>query len=357
VFSTVETASPTPYRLGLVICAVAMFSGLCIGLVEDGLLLATVSAAILLLGVWSAGLLGLTLADAKRSWLSRESLILVTALWCNLGAVITALLVPHSVRLLLLVVPLFGLLFAALHLQLVQMLSVAAVTWLVYLGGVVLLFQYGGIDLKFELLLLLAFTSMIVVMVIMAAQVTTLKSAFERRREHLNEAMARLADLAMRDELTGLYNRRYIMDVLNREKALADRGHAGFTLCYCDLDYFKRVNDRYGHQAGDQLLRDFAEVARRVVRSADYVARLGGEEFLLVLSGADASTAQAVAERLCTQSKRLEVNVDGADYQLSVSIGIASYRAGERIEDVIQRADRALYAAKSAGRDRIVIGE
>lgn len=355
--AVIDAMNPRSTRLVLVLCVIGMFATLCIGLVEDGLLLATVSAAVLLLGVWSAGLLGLMLAGENDSWLSGDSVIFITALWCNLGAVITALLVPHSVRLLLLVVPLFGLLFAALHLQRQQMLLVAGVTWLAYAAGVVLLSQLGGVDLQFELLLLLAFTSMIGVMVIMAAQVTALRTAFERRRESLNEAMTRLADLAMRDELTGLYNRRYIMDVLAREKALVDRGHDGFTLCYCDLDFFKQINDRYGHQVGDQVLQDFAAVARSVVRSADYVARLGGEEFLLVLSGADAQTAHSVARRLCEGSRVLPITPEAPDYRLTVSIGISSYRVGERVEDVIQRADRALYTAKSMGRDRIVIGE
>jgi len=131
----------------------------------------------------------------------------------------------------------------------------------------------------------------------------------------------------------------------------------GFALCYCDLDHFKRINDRHGHHAGDQVLKDFAEVALSVVRSVDYVARLGGEEFLLVLVGADADTAQGVAERLCARSKFLALIPDEPQLRLTVSVGIATFRRGERVEDVIQRADQALYAAKSAGRDRIVIGD
>ena len=173
----------------------------------------------------------------------------------------------------------------------------------------------------------------------------------------LRDAHASGSMLAMRDELTGLYNRRYIMEVLARQKALADRGHIGFTLCYCDLDHFKLINDRYGHQMGDRVLMDFAQVAQSVVRSADFVARLGGEEFLLVLVGADMNTATGVSKRLCERTKTLTAVPEVADYRLTVSVGIASFSMGERVEDVIARADGALYSAKSSGRDRIVVGD
>ncbi len=340
----------------MVLAAALLFSVVCLALLDSGHIKVTPSAAALLLGGWAAGLVGLTLADEHADRLT-GTLALSQAVWCNVGAVLTALLVPHPVRLLLLVVPMFGVLFTALHLHREQVRLVAGLTWATYLAGAVLLVRLGVVDVRFEALQALAFTGMLLVMVMMASEVTALKVAFERRRDRLNDAMEQLAELAMRDELTGLYNRRYIMDVLARQKALADRGHLGFTLCYCDLDHFKRINDRYGHHVGDAALGDFAEVARSVVRSADYVARLGGEEFLLVLVGAGTDTAHAVAERLCERSRLLALIADEPDYRLTVSVGVASYRPGERLQDVIQRADRALYAAKSAGRDRIVIGE
>jgi len=354
---TFQSVNPRTYRLLLMVGAIALFCMLCLVLLRSGYLQITISAAALLLGVWSVGLLGLLIAGDNEDWLPSRALTFGKAVWCNLGIVTTALLVPDPIRLLLLVAPLFGVLFTALHLDRSQMLVVSAVTWLSYLAGVLLLLHFGVADVRSELLMGLAFTGMLAIMVVMASEVTALKTAFERRRDSLNQAMEQLAELAMRDELTGLYNRRYIMDVLERQKALADRGHVGFTLCYCDLDHFKRINDQHGHQTGDRALRDFAEVTRSVVRSVDYVARLGGEEFLLLLTGADAEAAHAVARRLCERSRALEVIGADPDFRLTASVGIASYRSGERVEDVIHRADQALYAAKAAGRDRIVIGE
>jgi diguanylate cyclase (GGDEF)-like protein len=104
------------------------------------------------------------------------------------------------------------------------------------------------------------------------------------------------------------------------------------------------------------VLRDFAEVANSVVRSVDFVARVGGEEFLLVLVGADAAMAERVAERLCERTRYLAMVPQDPDYRQTVSVGVAAFRPGERVEDVIQRADRALYSAKSQGRNQIVRG-
>jgi diguanylate cyclase (GGDEF)-like protein len=336
---------------------VALYAVICLGLVQYGYLRVTAPAFNFLLGVWAVGLLGLLLADETTGRFDPGNLTLTKAVWCNVGVVATALLVPHPVRLLLLVVPLFGILYTALHLQRQQMFMVSAVTLFSYLLGASLISRLGSANFQFEVFLALAFTAMVVAMAFMAAEVTALRAAFARRRDALNAAMERLADLAMRDELTGLYNRRYIMEVLARQKALADRGHIGFTLCYCDLDHFKQINDRYGHQMGDKVLMDFARVAQSVVRSADFVARLGGEEFLLVLVGTDVHTAKGVAFRLCERTKFLAVIPDDPDFRTTVSVGIAGFSAGERVEDVIQRADRALYSAKSAGRDRIILGE
>ncbi len=356
ILSIAELGVNRTNRILLVICGLAIYALFCLGLVKNGILHVNDTAFALLLGVWLLGFITLLFADGGHGRFDAGSLTLTKALWCNLGVVATAALVPHVIRLLLLVVPLLGLVYAALHLSREQMLSIAAITWVSYLVTVGLLILFGSAQAQFELLVAGAFTCMLVAQALLASEVTALRVAFERRRDRLNEAMEQLAELAMRDELTGLYNRRYIMDMLGRQKALADRGHLPFTLCYCDLDHFKRINDRYGHQVGDQVLREFAEVASSVVRSVDFVARLGGEEFLLVLVGADTPTAERVAKRLCDRTRLLEVIPQAPEYRLTVSIGLASFRRGERVEDVIQRADQALYEAKSAGRDQIVRG-
>ena len=356
LLSLADVGLSRTHRVLLVICGLAIYALFCLGLARYGYLEITGLGFTLLFGSWIGGFVLLLFADETHGRFDPGTLTVSKALWLNLGVVITAALVPHVLRLLLLVVPLLGLVYAALHLERHATLSVAGITWVSYVLSAVLLVLLRSADPVFEGLIAVAFTCMLGAMSVLAAEITTLREAFDRRRVRLNEAMEQLAELAMRDELTGLYNRRYIMDVLARQKALADRGHLSFTLCYCDLDHFKRINDRYGHQVGDQVLKDFARIAEGVVRSVDFVARLGGEEFLLVLVGADEDTAVRVASRLCERTRSLAVVPEAPDYRQTVSVGVASFHPGERVEDVIQRADRALYEAKANGRDRIVRG-
>jgi diguanylate cyclase (GGDEF)-like protein len=346
----------TSNRIFLAVLGVGLYVLLCLGLARQGQLQVATLAYDALLAIWFLGFVALLFADRLPRRIDPGSLTLYRVLWCNLGVVVTAVLVPHVLRIFLLVVPVFGLLYASLRLDRKQMLAIGLITWTTYLLCALLAALLGTADPLLEALLAAAFTCLLAVMAVMGSEVTTLRAAFERRRDRLNEAMEQLADIAMRDELTGLYNRRYIMDVLDHQKALADRGHLSFSLCYCDLDHFKRINDRFGHQVGDRVLKDFAQVAGSVVRSVDFVARLGGEEFLLVLVGADEEMAERVARRLCDRTRFLTLIPEDPEYRQTVSIGVASFRSGERIDDVIQRADRALYSAKSQGRDRIVRG-
>jgi diguanylate cyclase len=342
-----------PPRTTLVLGAVVAYGWLCAFMAGPSFTAAG-SSLYLLLTAWIIGLAVLLMLDDSSGRFGKGGLTVSKALWLNVGVVASSLYVPSNARVLLLTVPLFGILYAALYVSRGKLALVTVVTWCSYLLGALAVLPDPEYAAMTEGRLALAFTLMLLAMFFMASEVTALRNAFERRRRRLDAAMQKLADLAMRDDLTGLCNRRYVMEVLARQKALADRGNVGFTLCYCDLDHFKRINDRFGHQRGDDVLREFAVLTEQVVRSVDFVARFGGEEFLLVLIGADAVEAGRVVARLSERTRRLQVDPNHPDYRLSVSVGIAEFRPGERIEDVIQRADHALYRAKSAGRDLVV---
>jgi diguanylate cyclase len=300
---------------------------------------------------WILGLVGMLILERTQGQVSASWLMVGKVLWINVGLVTSAVFTPPGVRVLLLTVPLLGVLYAALHLSRRQLGVVTLLTWASYLLGMLVVGGKAADGDLGEGQLALLFSLMLLAMFFMAGEVVNLRDAFEHRRERLDEALHKLADLVIRDDLTGIYNRRYILDVLDRQKALADRGNVGFTVCYCDLDHFKRINDRFGHQRGDAVLRDFAGLAERMLRSVDYVARLGGEEFLLVLVGAGAREARQVVGRLAERTRQLTVHPHHPDYRLTVSVGIAEFRPGESVEGVIQRADCALYRAKADGRD------
>lgn len=326
-------------------------------LLRSGYMEAQDGAFVWLIAGWICGFVALVLRPARLQNVDPDTVILSRALWCNLGAVTLAVLVPHTLRLLLLVVPLFSVIYAAMHLVRSQVLLVTLATAFMYSFGVLYLLHGGLIDMEFELMSGVAFAALLGGVQVLAGDLQRLRDGLLERNRGLREAMEHLQDMALKDDLTGLHNRRSILDVLARQKALADRGQQAPTLCYCDLDHFKVINDRYGHAIGDVALRQFAELAAAEVRNVDYVARFGGEEFLLVLVDADAVTANQVAQRLADRTREMHVPGTDDDFYMTVSVGIARYRSGERIDDVLNRADRALYAAKRAGRDRVLIAQ
>jgi diguanylate cyclase (GGDEF)-like protein/PAS domain S-box-containing protein len=161
----------------------------------------------------------------------------------------------------------------------------------------------------------------------------------------------RLAQAALTDSLTGLVNRRGLDEEL--AKRLSTGG--GGCVALFDLDHFKTVNDNYGHAAGDEVLRRFAALARSSVRDQDVVARLGGEEFAVVLPDATIDQARLVCDRLRRAVAAARTRVDGATISVTVSGGVAPYRDRQRVADVLRAADRALYRAKHDGRDRLAL--
>lgn len=181
----------------------------------------------------------------------------------------------------------------------------------------------------------------------------TERSRTERELETLQN---KLLEQSICDALTGLYNRRYLEDALIRELRLAERHKYSVSLIMGDLDHFKQVNDHHGHQAGDEVLRNFACLLSRSSRSSDINCRYGGEEFLLIMPHMTLKDAAERAEqlRVAVAASRFE----SYDLPLSVtaSFGVATYpENGQTMDELITAADRALYTAKGAGRNRVVM--
>ncbi|HSB11608.1 MAG TPA: sensor domain-containing diguanylate cyclase [Blastocatellia bacterium] len=156
---------------------------------------------------------------------------------------------------------------------------------------------------------------------------------------------------AMTDALTGLYNHRYFQDRLDRETRLADRNDDSVSLILLDLDHLKRINDSHGHRAGDAALRHVAALMKSGVRDVDICARYGGEEFVLILPQCDREGAMDAAERLRGSIASAPVKGVG---QITASFGVATYPSGAKSkEELVEMADRAMYLAKAAGRNRV----
>ncbi len=168
--------------------------------------------------------------------------------------------------------------------------------------------------------------------------------------------LMRLYRQAHRDSLTGLANRRAIMNHLKREVAYAKSNKSPLTIVLLDLDRFKSVNDQYGHAIGDEVLKHFAEMAIEQSRSEDLVGRFGGEEFLMILTNTALDSAEKIAERFRLACQALHVEVPNAEpIRFTTSIGVAQLQPGEGVVGLLKRVDDALYAAKGNGRDRVVV--
>ncbi|MBW3619604.1 MAG: sensor domain-containing diguanylate cyclase [Actinobacteria bacterium] len=192
---------------------------------------------------------------------------------------------------------------------------------------------------------------------ILATLATEASLALDNARLH-----AELRDLSVTDALTGLYNHRYFQQRLQEEldravRKAAEDGPLAVSLFLMDIDFFKKVNDRFGHPSGDELLRSFAKLTLRVLRSSDVVCRYGGEEFAVILPDTDAEQAMQVAERLREAIERSNFTGSDGRYlgQVTSSFGVETYGSGlPSRSEMIQRADAALYEAKESGRNRVI---
>jgi diguanylate cyclase (GGDEF)-like protein len=174
--------------------------------------------------------------------------------------------------------------------------------------------------------------------------------------ETLRKKNKELHELSITDSLTGLYNRKHLMETLENEVARSKRHKHDFSVLVIDIDHFKEYNDTYGHLAGDEVLSRLATVFKESVRSCDYVARYGGEEFILVLPEIGPEDGVKAAERIRKKVAKESFAGDGKPIEITVSVGVASYpKDGDDSQSIIRHADTALYKSKESGRNRVVL--
>ena len=312
----------------------------------------------LFLVIWLGNLLLVALVMTGRTANLRDpSISLVWNLWLSAGFLASAYFVD-AFRLSVVLLFFAAMLLVSFRQRFWVLLLVAVLASISYLTVVVLAWQARSVymNLSVEVLQWLIFSLTAISFAITGAGINALRSSLTAKNQQLGDALVQVREMAIRDELTGLFNRRHLMDVLRQQKALADSGDYGFCLCVLDLDPFKRINDTFGHGAGDEVLQRFAGIAEASLRDADYTGRFGGEEFVLVLTQVDCDGARQVAQRLCDSLAGTDFSdVDPGLQSVTTSIGVAAYRPGEALDDTLARADACLYAAKEGGRNRVVL--
>ena len=189
-------------------------------------------------------------------------------------------------------------------------------------------------------------------------KIARISDLYQRTMVELNDS---LRQAALHEALTDLPNRRHMSDRLRELTARATRHKQTFALILLDIDHFKLINDTYGHDTGDRVLCQTADVIRNKLREYDLCARWGGEEFLILLPDASAEEATEIGERIISALRNLDLadtapfsDRDNESLTISASAGVTAYQPPERYEQTIQRADNAMYKAKAAGRNRVV---
>ncbi|MCK8515445.1 diguanylate cyclase [Methylonatrum kenyense] len=180
-----------------------------------------------------------------------------------------------------------------------------------------------------------------------------LERMVQERTEALEKAQRRLERLAVTDTMTGLFNRAKADDVLSDEIRRRERSTEPLSVVLMDVDHFKSINDRYGHHAGDRVLRELATLLLERSRQSDCLGRWGGEEFLLICPATDAAGAGVLAEAL---RKVVAQTAFSIDHPITLSFGVAEYRLSDTPEQLVDRADQAMYRAKRNGRNRVELG-
>lgn len=214
-----------------------------------------------------------------------------------------------------------------------------------------------GVTESVELVQILMFIFLTTVFARTGAAISALQRNLKDKNAELEANTAKIRELAIKDELTQLYNRRHVMDVLREQTQLANSGGYSFVVGYIDLDHFKPINDTYGHGIGDIVLKRVAEILQQSVREVDYAGRLGGEEFVVILTRTRLNEALTVTERIRKAIAEADFSDVQAGLKVTASLGATSYVPSESVEDVLSRADGFLYQSKEGGRNRVTWGE
>ncbi|WP_426106682.1 diguanylate cyclase [Massilia sp. TSP1-1-2] len=189
---------------------------------------------------------------------------------------------------------------------------------------------------------------------LLTGAMSRLRASLKAQKSELQVALGQIRTLATVDELTSLANRRYMNEVLADQERRAPVPDAALCIALLDIDFFKNVNDRFGHDGGDSVLRTFAAAARAELRVGDLLARWGGEEFLLMLPDTSVTEALPVLKRMAERVRAVDVPGVDMERDLTFSAGLVERGDDEPFAETISRADRAMYAAKGSGRDRVV---
>jgi len=276
----------------------------------------------------------------------------IAALFAMVGIYYT-----DNIRGIMLVAFLVTILFGVFRFNFRQYIFFSIISVASYGCVILLLLNYHPeeISLDVEILQLIVFATILAWFSMVGSYMGNMRKTLSATNYQLKNALNTIRDLAIHDDLTKAYNRRHMYDELKRQKAGADRSGTTFSIALIDLDHFKKVNDTYGHLKGDDVLKYLIHSITHEIREIDSISRYGGEEFIIIMDNTDTKGADECALRINKNIENLRFPGFPESFRMTISTGITTYKSPESIEQLIARSDKALYKAKAAGRNQVVI--
>ncbi|MDX1803330.1 MAG: GGDEF domain-containing protein [Alcanivorax sp.] len=308
-------------------------------------------------GLWAGHLLFvLFMALGLNRRLAQPDMLMPLMIWSTTSLLITAFFVDQ-VRLCVMMIFFAIVQLGVLQASLRQFIALALYCVSGYALIILLVGDYWPevMDQQAEWIQWALFSLMVLGLVLLASEISTIRRQLGQRNHQMAEIVDRIHDMAVKDQLTGFYRRRHAMELLNKACGQSARGAYRLAVVYLDLDHFKRINDNFGHRVGDLVLIRFAELVSRHLSSRDFAARLGGEEFMLVMPVNELGDARQVVQGIL-EGMRAQRFSEAPGLVATLSAGLVLREDGEGSADVIRRSDVALYDAKHGGRDRLVLG-
>lgn len=346
-------------RTSLALGVAIVHTFICFQLFKQGYFRVTLINFVVLFSlIWCLHLIfPILIITGKNLLLTDPSLTMPQVLW-GLTALMITIYFTVELRPLLLMMVFVAFLFGWFHLGWMQFNLIALYTVFSYGFVIFLLYRhYHNLDMDTELLIYLGFILVVICFSMVSAEFIEQREKLKIKNKILEIEMQRLSDQSLHDDLTGITNRRGILNILESQKWLAERyaSNYSFSIAAIDLDQFKHINDIYGHAVGDETLRAFCTIAEPTLRKIDFFGRIGGEEFLLIAPYANKEQMNNIAERLREEVQKASLIPFAPDEKITISIGVTLYMPPEGIEETLRRADAALYQAKEQGRNRVII--
>lgn len=335
-------------------CAVIYFVALPGGLLPEWLAQVFMSQQILATLIFYP----LVRSGLTRQW-SDPGMVVVQILWTSLEATLSYALVPTTRPVILqtlCLIQVFG--FVSLKPQAARWTGGLTITML--LGMLAIMSQRPSPDFDTLVASMQVSTSCFIIALLawQSSNFGDFRQRVSANKRALRTALEEVKRITLQDALTGLPNRQYMQERIESERVRALRTGSHFSVALLDLDHFKQINDQHGHQVGDEVLNSFAQTARQALRETDLIGRWGGEEFVvLMLDTAPSPLGLTGLERVRTMLQDKVVSQQVPSLRVRFSAGITFSAAGETLEQLMARADKALYEAKSSGRDRTCLGE